>query len=127
MENYTKIAMLPYQHAISNKISRILSKHNIKIIHVPMRKTASTLRPLKDNLGLKNSRRVLYTVRVREGLCRTDMKKFRDQMQGAHEALLPGSTRKFSCSGTCYTHRAQHEIQPYSENGQSKWLYGQRG
>jgi hypothetical protein len=53
-EEPTGIVMLPYQHATSNKISRVLGKYNMKTIHVPMKKTISTVRPLKDNLGLKN-------------------------------------------------------------------------
>jgi hypothetical protein len=78
----------------------------LSCIHIPMKKTASTLRPLKDNLGLKNSRHVLYTVWVQEGICWTHTQQYRDQMQGAHKALLPGPTRKIICSGTYHTHRA---------------------
>jgi hypothetical protein len=39
------VAMLSCQQAVSNKISRLLSKHNIKTIHM--------VRTLNDKLGLK--------------------------------------------------------------------------
>jgi hypothetical protein len=36
-------------------ISRLLAEHYIKTIHIPMKKTSSTLRPIKDDLCLKTS------------------------------------------------------------------------
>jgi hypothetical protein len=32
------VALLPYQHLTSNKISRLLAKHNIKTIYIPRKK-----------------------------------------------------------------------------------------
>jgi hypothetical protein len=49
------IALLLYQHFTCNKISRLLVKHNIQTIHIPMKKTSSTLRLIKDSKGLKTS------------------------------------------------------------------------
>jgi len=57
----TGIAMLPYQRAASNQISRLLAKCDIKNIHVPVKKTISTFRPPRDNLALKSAQCVLYT------------------------------------------------------------------
>jgi hypothetical protein len=37
-EKPTGVAVLPYQHAFTNKISRVLAKYNIKTIHVPRKK-----------------------------------------------------------------------------------------
>jgi hypothetical protein len=47
------IAMLQYQQAISNKITRLLAKYNISMVHIPKRKNIYMLRPVKDDLGLK--------------------------------------------------------------------------
>jgi hypothetical protein len=52
-EKPTGVAVLPYQQAITTKISRILTKYNIKTIHVPRKKNIHMLRPVKDDLGLK--------------------------------------------------------------------------
>jgi hypothetical protein len=54
-EKPTGIALLLYQHFTCNKISRLLVKHNIKTIHILMKKTSSTLRLIKDNQGLQTS------------------------------------------------------------------------
>jgi hypothetical protein len=45
--------MIPFQQAVLNKISRLLAKHNIKAIHIPVKKNIHMLRPVKDKLGLK--------------------------------------------------------------------------
>jgi hypothetical protein len=45
--------MLPYQRSVSNKISRLLNKYNIKTGNIPARKNMHLLRPVKDNLGLR--------------------------------------------------------------------------
>jgi predicted GIY-YIG superfamily endonuclease len=45
--------MLLYQKAITNKISRLLAKYNIKTVHNPWKKNIHMLRPVKDDLGLK--------------------------------------------------------------------------
>jgi hypothetical protein len=47
------VVLLPYQQAITNKISRLLAKHNIRTIHIPIKKNIHMLRPVKDDLGLK--------------------------------------------------------------------------
>jgi hypothetical protein len=46
----TSIAMLLYQKAVTNKISRLLAK---KTVHIPQKKNIHMLRPVKDDLGLK--------------------------------------------------------------------------
>jgi hypothetical protein len=38
---------------VSNKISRLLTKYNIKTVHVPKKKNRQLLRTTKDDLGLK--------------------------------------------------------------------------
>jgi hypothetical protein len=43
----------PYQQAMSNKISRLLTKYNIKTVHVTITKDRQLLRTAKDDLGLK--------------------------------------------------------------------------
>jgi hypothetical protein len=45
-EKPTSTAILPYQKAITNKIS-------IKTVHIPRKKNMQMLRPVKDDLGLK--------------------------------------------------------------------------
>jgi hypothetical protein len=47
------MTLLPYQQATSNRISRLLAKHNMKTVHMPARNTINTLRSVKDNLGLR--------------------------------------------------------------------------
>jgi hypothetical protein len=49
----TSSAMIPFHHTLSNKISGLLKKHNIRRIHIPKRKTAQMLRSAKDGLELK--------------------------------------------------------------------------
>jgi hypothetical protein len=47
------ISVLPYQQAISNKISRLLAKYNIRMVHILQKKNICMLRPVKDDMGLK--------------------------------------------------------------------------
>jgi hypothetical protein len=44
---------LPYQHYVTNKISRLLDKHNIKTIHIPAIKSIHMLGSVKDKFDLK--------------------------------------------------------------------------
>jgi hypothetical protein len=46
-------AMLSCQQAITNKISRILAKYNIRNTYIPQTKNIHMLRPAKDDMGLK--------------------------------------------------------------------------
>jgi hypothetical protein len=48
-----KLAVLHYQQAVSNKISRLLTKYNIKMVHISKKKNRQLLRTVKDDLGLK--------------------------------------------------------------------------
>jgi hypothetical protein len=57
-KKHTGIAVLPYQQTISDKISRLLARHNIKTNHIPKKKNIHILRMVKDDLGLKSSGRV---------------------------------------------------------------------
>jgi hypothetical protein len=52
-EEPTGVSMLPYQHCVTNKISRLLAKHNIQTIHIPTRKSIHMLGSVKDKLALK--------------------------------------------------------------------------
>jgi len=52
-KNPTGTATIPFHHAISHKISRLLRKYDIRTIHIPKRKTAQMLRSAKDGLKLK--------------------------------------------------------------------------
>jgi hypothetical protein len=47
------VALLPYKHSISNEISRLLAKYKIKKIHMPLKKTITTLRLVMDSLRIK--------------------------------------------------------------------------
>jgi hypothetical protein len=49
----TGVAVLPYQQAISHKISRLLFKYSIKTFHIPASKVIRLLRPVMDILDLK--------------------------------------------------------------------------
>jgi hypothetical protein len=50
----TGTAVIPYQQAITNKISGLLAKHNIRTIHIWQEKNRQILMPVKDNLGLSS-------------------------------------------------------------------------
>jgi hypothetical protein len=52
-DNPDSVAFLPYVGTIFNRISRVLSRHNIKSVGLPPRKIYSFLRPVKDRLGLR--------------------------------------------------------------------------
>jgi hypothetical protein len=45
--------MLPYQQGITNTICKLLTKYNIRTIHIPGRKNTCMLRPAKDDLSLR--------------------------------------------------------------------------
>jgi hypothetical protein len=47
----TGMAIIPYMQMVSGKISRLLAKYNINIIHQLVKKTNNMLKPVKDNLG----------------------------------------------------------------------------
>jgi hypothetical protein len=47
------VAFLPFVGTTFNRISRVLSKHNIKTVVLPPRKLSSLLQPTKDDLALK--------------------------------------------------------------------------
>jgi hypothetical protein len=46
-------AMLPYFHTTYNRLSRLLSRHNIKNVALPPKKISIFLRPVKVIVGLK--------------------------------------------------------------------------
>jgi hypothetical protein len=52
----SSVALLPFVNTTFNRISRMLSRHNIKSVGLPPKKIASFLRPVKDDLGLKTPR-----------------------------------------------------------------------
>jgi hypothetical protein len=52
-EKPTSVALLPFVNTTFNRISRMLSRHNIKSVGLPPRNIANFLRPMKDDLGLK--------------------------------------------------------------------------
>jgi hypothetical protein len=82
-------AMLPIQQMVSNKISRLLAKHKIKTIHVPVKKKSHMLRPVKDKLGI-------YCVPCEcSKVCvgQTD----RSIENRKHEMHTPGPVRKVRC------------------------------
>jgi hypothetical protein len=52
-DNPDSVAFLPYVGTIFNRISGVLSRHNIKSVGLPPKKLSGFLRPVKDNLGLR--------------------------------------------------------------------------
>jgi hypothetical protein len=52
-EKPTSVALLPFVNMTFNRISRMLSRYNIKSVCLLPRKVANFLRPMKDDLGLK--------------------------------------------------------------------------
>jgi hypothetical protein len=52
-EKPTSVALLPFVNMTFNRISRMLSRHNITSVGLPPRKIASFLRPVKEDLVLK--------------------------------------------------------------------------
>jgi hypothetical protein len=53
-EDHTSVAFLPFVDITCNRISRVLSKHNIKTVSLPPWKLSNFLRPFKDHLDLKS-------------------------------------------------------------------------
>jgi hypothetical protein len=47
------VLVLPYQQAVSNKISRLLTKYNIKTVHIPKKEKRQLLGTVKTDLRLK--------------------------------------------------------------------------
>jgi hypothetical protein len=47
------VAFLPHVGTEFNRISRVLSRHNVKSVGLPPKKVSGFLRPVKDNLGLR--------------------------------------------------------------------------
>jgi hypothetical protein len=52
-DNQDSVAFLPYVGTIFNRISRMLSRHNIKSVGLPPKKVSGFLRPVIDNLGVR--------------------------------------------------------------------------
>jgi hypothetical protein len=80
-EKPESVAFLPYVGTTFNRISRLLSRH-IKSVGLPPN-IPSFLRPVKDDLGLKDSWCVQHALRVWSSLHRGDRPFHRDQGQGA--------------------------------------------
>jgi hypothetical protein len=51
-EELTSMAFLTFVACISNRISRVLTRCNIKTVGLPSTKVASFLQPIKDDPGL---------------------------------------------------------------------------
>jgi hypothetical protein len=49
------VAFLPYARPIFNRISTLLSQHNIKSVGLHRKKVSSFLQPVKGNLGLRST------------------------------------------------------------------------
>jgi len=89
----TGVAILPYKHAISNKISRMLAKFCMKTHHhLPVKKTT------QGKVGLKTT--AVLCIPYGCGGYMSDNQEFRNQMQGAPKAPFPGPAREFGCSRT---------------------------
>jgi hypothetical protein len=52
-ENPNSTAFLPYVQLVSSRLNRMLRKHNIRGINLPLKKVFDCLRPVKDDLRLK--------------------------------------------------------------------------
>jgi hypothetical protein len=52
-DNPDSVSFLPHIGTIFSRISRVLSRHNIKSVCLPPKKISGFLRPVKDNLGLR--------------------------------------------------------------------------
>jgi Reverse transcriptase (RNA-dependent DNA polymerase) len=48
------VALIPYSKGTSDKVGRILRRHNIKTIFTPPRKIGQALRPVKDQIKMEN-------------------------------------------------------------------------
>jgi len=57
------VVLLPYQNFTSKYISRLLAKHYIKPTPIPMKKSPSTLRPIKDDMWSDNKVRELIALK----------------------------------------------------------------
>jgi hypothetical protein len=47
------VVLLPFIHNTYNRLSRLLTRHNIKSVAVPLKKVSNFLWPVKDLMGLK--------------------------------------------------------------------------
>jgi hypothetical protein len=117
------IAVLPHQQAVSNKISRLLTKYNIKTVHIPKKKNRQLLRAAKDDLGLKipgvyripcecGKVYIGQTGRSVEARCKEHMR---------HTARSAG---EICGCGTQHQHRTQDRFQQRLSVGQSIWMHG---
>jgi hypothetical protein len=86
--------MMPFQQAISNQFSRLFTKHNIKTIHIMVKKNSHVLRPVKDKLDLKATG--IYCVPCEcSKVCVGQTGRFiENQMQGAREIHMSGLAKK---------------------------------
>jgi hypothetical protein len=93
------VALLPYHHSTSNKISRLLAQHKIKTVHIPAKKTTNMLRPVKDNVGLKTCG--VYCIPCECGQVYVGQTSRTTEIsRQEHEAPTALSTRKVCCSRT---------------------------
>jgi hypothetical protein len=54
----TSTAYIPYTQTTYGRLSRMLAKHNIRIIALPPKKISNYLPPVKNAVGLKNARNI---------------------------------------------------------------------
>jgi hypothetical protein len=52
-EDHTLMVFLPFIDVTFNRISKVMSKHNIKTMELSPRKLSSVLHPVKNHLALK--------------------------------------------------------------------------
>jgi hypothetical protein len=74
------IALLPYQQAVSNKISRLLTKYNIKMVHIPKKEKLAIAQDHQRWLRSKNPWCVSYSLWVWESIHWPDWEVYRGQM-----------------------------------------------
>jgi hypothetical protein len=60
----TIVAVLPYQHSVTDKINRLLAEHSIKTIHILARKNIHMPSYAKDKLYLKSLGFTVSTMNV---------------------------------------------------------------
>jgi hypothetical protein len=107
----------------SNKISRLLAKHNIKTLSI-FQWNFSTLRPIKDNLGLKNIWGVLHSMWIWQSVCGPNFQDHWNQMPRIHKTPAPWPDRKVSCSRTPTKHRTWNPIWENSQTEQEDQIHG---
>jgi hypothetical protein len=88
--------MLPFCHTISNKISRLLEKCNIRTIHIPKKRETTQMAEVCQ-VGLELKVLGVYRDHVSaESVCRIEGKDYQGEVQITLQINISASTQEIS-------------------------------